>query len=585
VRVASIVVAPPLLALLFSVSTTGTLPRPPLEPVFDTSSAAALATELSTLYPSRVPGTFGAEDAAFWYRERIAGLGLTAEEDVWTADLPDLGEIELRNVATVIRGRSEEAILLVAHRDNTGLGRPFGDNASGTAALIEIARGYAPQENVPTPLPERTLILLSTDAGAYGGAGAARFAEDSRYADDLLAAIVLDGVGGPGRPRLAIAGDGARSPARALVGTASARVAEQTGRAPAVSPVLTQLVDLGVPYAAGEQGRFLVQDVAAIALTTDEGGDPNVPVGDASAPLVEERLGQLGRATEALVSSLDESVGATFRAHDSVFLEDRAASGWTVRLTLVVAVVPFFLGVLDLLVRSRRRRVALLPALRCLRARFLLWAYGGVLLGVGALTGVFPTGASLPVPPYSSFVTDWPISGLAVLVIAFLLGWLVARRRLLPARRPSVEERLAGYTAALTWLAATAVVVALVRPYALVFVLPSLYAWLWLPLRTRFWPRVALYLAGLAGPVGGLLLLSHELGLGPGDAILYVVGLVTVGYVPVTSVVLALAWAAAAAQLAALAFGRYAPYADGAEPPPPGPVRSVLALARSRRKR
>ena len=44
----------------------------------------------------------------------------------------------------------------------------------------------------------------------------------------------------------------------------------------------------------------------------------------------------------------------------------------------------------------------------------------------------------------------------------------------------------------------------------------------------------------------------------------------TVGYVPLSSVLLAIAWLAAAAQLAALAFGRYAPYAGGVEPPPAG---------------
>ena len=33
------------------------------------------------------------------------------------------------------------------------------------------------------------------------------------------------------------------------------------------------------------------------------------------------------------------------------------------------------------------------------------------------------------------------------------VGWLVGRRRLVPTSRASVEERLAGYTVALSWLA------------------------------------------------------------------------------------------------------------------------------------
>jgi hypothetical protein len=167
-----------------------------------------------------------------------------------------------------------------------------------------------------------------------------------------------------------------------------------------------------------------------------------------------------------------------------------------------------------------------------------------------------------------------------VLTVAFTLGWLGARRALVPISRPSPEERLAGYTSALTWLGSVAVVVALTKPYALVFVLPSLYAWLWLPLHTRFWPRIGMYLVGLLGPVGGLFVLGHELGLGPPDTALYVVGLATVGYVTLFTVFLAIAWMAAAAQLASLAFGRYAPYAGGAEPPPPGHFRTTAGRFR-----
>ena len=584
VRVAFVVVAPALLALLFSISATGTLQRPPLDPLFDSASAEALATELSTKFPSRVPGSVGAADATLWYRETISGLGLQTTEDVWTADLPDLGEVELHNVVTVVPGRAEEAIVLVAHRDNAGPSATFGDNASGTAALIEIARGYAPQELAPAPLPLRTLVLVSSDAGAYGGAGAARFAEESPYAEAAIAALVLDGLGGRGRPRLAIAGYRSTSAPRTLVSTAAARVEEQTSVRPRIPSVLTQLVDLGMPFAAGEQGPLLAQGIAAITLTTDDEGDPGIPMGDEPGTLAVARLGGLGRSVEALVASLDASVGAALRTNASLFLENRAASGWAVRLTLIVAVVPFVLGVLDLLVRARRRRLPLVPALRGLRARFLLALYGGLVVWAAALAGVFPGGDALALPPNVSFVLDWPISGLAVAAVAFGLGWLAARPRLVATARPSAEERLAGYTAALTWLAAVAIVVALVKPFALVFVLPSLYAWLWLPLRSGIWPRIGIYLSGLLGPVGALVLLGRELGLGILDAALYVVGLATVGYIPLSSVFLALAWLAAASQLAALAFGRYAPYAGGAESPPPGPVRRAVAGLASRRR-
>ena len=587
-RVATFVVAPALLAFLFSVSTTGVLQRPQLEPIFDERSAATLATELSTLFPSRAPGTPEAADAALWYSEAVSALGLSVEEDVWRADLPDLGDVELRNIAAVVPGRSEEATVVVAHRDNTGGAEQLGDNASGTAALIELARGFAPQETAPAPLPQRTLVLVSTDAGAYGGEGARRFAQESALAENAVAVIVLDGIGGSGRPRLAVVGNGSTSAGRTLVSTASARIEEQVGRAPLLPSVPTQLLDLGIPFAAGEQGPFLAEGIAAVTLTTDDPGDPSVPAGDRVGPLVVQRLGQLGRATEALVGSVDTSVGAAFRTSDTLFLGDRAASGWTARLTLIAAIAPFALGVLDLLVRSRRRRIPFGPAIRGLRARVLLWVYAGILLGIGAVTGVLPTGVDLAVPTYTSFVTDPPLAGLTTLVLLFTVGWLFARRRQAgPVGPTTVEERLAGTTVALVWLGAVALATALIRPYALVFVLPSLYAWLWLPLHSGLKARVALYVAGLLGPVAGLLLLAAELDLSVVDVPLYVTALASIGYLPFTSVVLAAAWAAAAAQLGALAFGRYAPYAGGAAAPPPGPflrtLRRGVQAARARR--
>jgi hypothetical protein len=584
VRVAALIVAPALVALLFSISTTGALPRPLLEPLFDTTSAATLAEDLSTRHPARVPGSLGAEGAAVWYTETIARVGLTASEDVWSAELPDLGRVELRNIVTVIRGRSDESIVVVAHRDNAGVGAPFGDNASGTAALIEIARSYAPQQDAPAPLPDRTLVLVSTDAGAFGGAGAAQFAEESPYAKVAVAAVILDGLGGRGTPRLAVAGKDASSPARTLVSTAAARIEEQAGSRPRLPSVLAQLVDLAIPFAHGEQGPFLEQGIATVTLTTDDPGDPDVPAGDGSAPLATARLGALGRSTEALVASIDASVRPAFRTSASLFLGERAASGWAVRLTLVAAVAPYVLGVIDLLIRSRHHRVPFRPALRGIRARFLFALFGGLLLWVGAIAAVFPTGEALPLPLSSSYLTDVSISGLALLALALGAGWLVARRPLAAATRPTPEERLAGYTVALVWLATLAVLIAIFQPFAVVFLLPSMYAWLWLPLRTRTWARVAVYAAGLLGPVLALVVLARELGLGLLEAALYAVGLVTVGYVPLVSVLLFLAWIAAAAQLGALACGRYAPYAGGSERPPPGPLRQLLGRARRSRR-
>ena len=166
--------------------------------------------------------------------------------------------------------------------------------------------------------------------------------------------------------------------------------------------------------------------------------------------------------------------------------------------------------------------------------------------------------------------------------------WFVTRRRLVPRRSATPVEELAGYAAALVALGVLALLVAIVHPLALVFVLPSLYAWLWLPqVSNRPWLRDVLFGAGLAG----LLLVAISIGdrfeLGPRTP-LYLAELVTVGYVPWLTLALVLAWAAITAQLGALTVGRYSPYSGGLLRPPRGPIRegvrrAVLAVQSRRR--
>ena len=95
----------------------------------------------------------------------------------------------------------------------------------------------------------------------------------------------------------------------------------------------------------------------------------------------------------------------------------------------MLAVVPFALGLVDLIVRGRRQRLPFKPALRALRTRLGVALLGGVLVWLGALAGVLPTGAALPLSPFTDVVHNPPIGGLVLLAGAFVLGWLVARRR------------------------------------------------------------------------------------------------------------------------------------------------------------
>ena len=145
--------------------------------------------------------------------------GFSVREDRFEETIPGLGRRELVNLIAVSPGRSNQAIVVMAHRDNAGTGPGANDNASGTAALIELARSYATSaggggRGVGTT---NTIVFLSTDGGAFGGLGAARFAERSPYRDRTVAVVNLDRARrrGPAADRArgrqaALAGGGAR---------------------------------------------------------------------------------------------------------------------------------------------------------------------------------------------------------------------------------------------------------------------------------------------------------------------------------------------------------------------------------------
>jgi Peptidase family M28 len=581
VRGTWLLVSLPLLLAAFTVGRPQPLPPPTLPPSFDRSTAVELARELSRDYPDRAPGSPGALGAAAWVEEQLTLYDFDPQTDRFQASIPGLGTVELRNLVAVVPGVSERPIVVTAHRDNSGEGRGANDNASGTGALIELARAYAPAAGAAAvqTQPSHTLVFVSTDGGAWGALGAARFAEQSPYGRQALAVLSLDAIAGTRPPRLLIAGDTPRSPAAALVRTAAVRVLEEAGAEPTHASAFQQLLDLGFPFTLGEQGPFVAAGIPAVTLTTL----PDAPEsGFTDDPLVVERLGDLGRAAQATIGSLDPGLELAQGTTSYIYLGARIVRGWAIQLVLLTALLPFLIGAVDLFARCRRRRIKLAAAARSLRTRLAFWAYAALLFLVAARLGAFPAAEPRPLPPAADVYQPSAVV-LGVLGSLLVAGWLVARQPLIPRRPARLEETLAGHAVALLALALTALVVVATNPFALVYLLPSLYAWLWLPQVHAASPlaRGALLVLGLSGPA--LLVVSFasrfDLGL---DAPWYLLSLVAVGYVPWIAVGVAVVWLAVAAQLTALASGRYAPYPDVRRR---GPRRPLAALRSRRRPR
>ena len=107
------------------------------------------------------------------------------------------------NVIAKITGtkRPDEVIIYTAHWDHLGVGKADEtgdsiyngalDNASGTAALLQLARAFKKMKTAP----ERTVIFLSVTAEEQGLWGSAYYAENPVYpAAETVANINMDGI-------------------------------------------------------------------------------------------------------------------------------------------------------------------------------------------------------------------------------------------------------------------------------------------------------------------------------------------------------------------------------------------------------
>jgi hypothetical protein len=492
------------------------------------------------------------------------------------------------NLVGVAPGRSPETIVVMAHRDNSGTTPGANDNASGTGALLELARSVEVAE------PTHTLVFLSTDGGSAGGFGAARFAGRPEILRGLVgtgasvaAVLNLDALACDGPARLVFAGDAARSPAAKLVATAADRVEAQTGAPPQRPPALGQLIDLGFPFTLHEQGPFVARGTPAVTLTT-AGERPPRPDGDTVDALSPGRLGALGRSGQEILLALDGAAELARGTESYLHVGSLFVRGWALQFLFLAGLLPVLVATVDLFARCRRRHVALAPALRSLVSRLGVWAWAGALFALFAIAGLFPRGDARPIDPDASVAGDWPVTALIALLALSALGWLLAHPRLVPRRTVGKAEEIGGHLAALLVLGLVALVVAGTNPYALLFVLPSLHAWLWLlhvP-RENVPLRLAVYGAGLVGPL--LLVGSFAVRFGLGfDAPWYLLALVSTGYVAPPLLLAALVWGAVAGQVGALAVGRYAPYPAPQERPARGPLREAIrrAVLTTRRRR
>lgn len=100
----------------------------------------------------------------------------------------------VENVVTLLPGgSSSDLVALVAHYDSVGASPGAGDDLSGVATVLEVARIL-----LSRPEPNHGVLLLFTDGEEMGLLGARAFAQRSAFRERVRAAINVDARGASG---------------------------------------------------------------------------------------------------------------------------------------------------------------------------------------------------------------------------------------------------------------------------------------------------------------------------------------------------------------------------------------------------
>ena len=222
-----------LAAALFAGSTLHAQPR---------ADSARIRADIAYLADDRLEGRLtgspGNDSAAAYIARRFRALGLRVIDQPFTARVQAFAhagrpfELATRNVGAMIRGRDPklrgQVLVVGAHFDHLGRDRTFAadtgtairngadDNASGTAAVLELARLLAARP------PRRSVLLVAFSGEEEGTLGSEWFVNHPPVPlDSVVAMLNFDMVGRLANDKLLVYGVGTATELPGIVDSAN----------------------------------------------------------------------------------------------------------------------------------------------------------------------------------------------------------------------------------------------------------------------------------------------------------------------------------------------------------------------------
>jgi hypothetical protein len=444
---------------------------PPAQ-TFDVTTAASAMQALAASYPDRSPGSAGddalaAELARPGGEYTLAGPGVSVRVVSSSVETTS-GAASVRTVLASRAGAAGGAgIALIADRGGSQSGAAA---LAPTATLLELALIYREL------LPQRPLTLVSTSGGASAmGAVAALLPPDTE------AAIVIGDVtdaSGRGPYVVPWSASGGLAPIQ-LRRTVEAAVAFALSR-PVGDPALSeQMARIALPLTPGAQGLLDGAGVPTVLVSADGESAPAAAAGRPDVSL----MGEFGQALLGVTTALDGfSTLPTAPTRDLAF-GTQVLSGWAVRAVIGALLLSLIGCTLDVLARTRRRRIAVARWngwTLSFAAPFLLAGLFAAFLGA---SGLLPATPAAAVTPAQLPVSGEAAAALVSIGLLFVLVWVLRTAVLARAGRRERPDPVGAVAALLIVTTVTATLLWFENPYsATLLILP---AHLWLVVLTR----------------------------------------------------------------------------------------------------
>lgn len=535
-RAAFSVVVLALVVLMFSIQQVpGPHPTSLAALEFDGARAVSSARSIASRFADRRAGTDGDHAAAAYVGTELSRRGFNVVMDRFAGETA-AGNRDLVNVVGERAGDVERQIVVIAHRD--GLMGKWADlGAAETAVLLQLARVFDGRS------PRHTIVLVSTDGGVSGLAGARRYLDGARSPIDAVIVARNFGGGLTSRPLVEYAGVDSTAD-QSLIQTALAALDSEGVDRRLTDGVGGQMIRLAFPIALGEQVAAGRTGISTIAFSP--GGEPLVePKLEGADDGEVAAFTAVGRALLRTVTALDSATLSSPEKTQSVVIGNKVVPGWALRLFLMSLIVPLLVASLDGLARGLRRarsgRFHFDRAVLVIGSTFALVVAGPLALRLFSLVGVAADSPAAALDHPLLDFTVWEGAVVAMLVGLMVVGFAFV---ILPTLRSLAQaaDRIEQMRCVLALL--TAVIVLAVWAFnalAAAFIIPLAHLIVLLTLSdvqpSRF-VTLALSTVMALPLVGATVYYADRLSLSPLQTIRFIELLISGGTVPLGWVVL-----------------------------------------------